>query len=73
VIGLNDKSSLVIHTSLQALTWVKDKSLITYYIKIVERFKTDENYVLTNLDYRLKELGFSSRADFKARFRNANY
>jgi len=71
VISLNDKSSLVVHASLQALTWVKEKSLMTSYMMIIERFKTDENYVLTNLNHRLKELGFSSRADFTARFRNA--
>lgn len=73
VVGLNDKSSLVVHASLQALTWVKEKSLMTSYMTIIERFKTDEDYVLTNLDHRLKELGFSSRADFTTRFRIANH
>lgn len=73
VVGLNDKSSLVVNTSLQALAWVKEKSLMTSYMKIIERFKTDENYVLTNLNHRLKELGFSSRADFTVRFRNAKH
>jgi len=72
VVGLNDESSLVVHASLQALSSVKEKSLMTPYMMILERFKTDENYVLTNLNHRLKELGFSSRADFELRFRIAN-
>lgn len=72
IIGLNDKSSLVVHASLQALSLVTDRRLMAPYMMIIERFKTDENYVLTNLNHRLKDLGFSSRADFEQGFQNAN-
>jgi hypothetical protein len=65
--GLSDPSPRVVHTTLQALAGVKDRALFAPYLAIIERFPTDDHYILTNLDHRLKELGFSGRPDFLAR------
>ena len=62
--GLNDPSPRVVHATLQALAGVKSAKLIAEYLGIISRFQTDEYYILTNLDNRLKELGFETRAAF---------
>lgn len=61
ILGLDDSSVRVVHTALQALEGVRDQRLLKPYARISERFKTDEHYVLTNLEHRLKEMGMGSR------------
>lgn len=56
IIGLDDVSAKVVHSALQALAGVRDQRLRQAYDRILDRFKTDENYVLTNLKHRLKEM-----------------
>jgi hypothetical protein len=65
--GLNDESPRVVHTVLQALSGVKSDKLVDEYLRIIKRFKTDEYYILTNLDHRLKELGYKKRSKFIAK------
>jgi hypothetical protein len=55
--GLEDNSARVVHTVLQALFEVKSEDLLPYYDRILEKYKTDENYILCNLMHRLKEIG----------------
>src|SRR5262249_49172316 len=57
VVGLDDPVARVVHTTLQALQGVRDKRLLKAYDQVLARFKTDEYYVLTNLEHRFKELG----------------
>ncbi|RAJ83677.1 SMI1/KNR4 family protein SUKH-1 [Chitinophaga dinghuensis] len=57
--GLNDSSSQVVHTTLQALQDVKDKRLLPHYKKIADRVPQEPNHVLTNLEWRLKEHGLT--------------
>lgn len=53
--GLNDSSNKVIHSSLQALSEVRDKRLLTHYKKIADRFPVEQDYILSNLKHRLSE------------------
>ncbi|WP_080753707.1 SMI1/KNR4 family protein [Janthinobacterium lividum] len=57
ILGLDDISAKVVHSALQALAGVQDQRLLKAYDRVLERFKTDENYVLTNLKHRFKEMG----------------
>lgn len=68
ILGLSDESPAVVHTTLQALEYVKDPALLNAYKEIIDRFPTDKNYILTNLNYRLEEMGFKGRKDFMRRF-----
>ncbi|MYN18653.1 SMI1/KNR4 family protein [Rugamonas sp. FT107W] len=63
--GLEDPSARVVHSALQALAGVRDERLVEAYDRILDRFKTDENYVLTNLKHRLKEMGHESIDSFR--------
>jgi hypothetical protein len=65
--GLKDESPRVVHTVLQALSGIKSDELVDDYLGILKRFKTDEYYILTNLDHRLKELGYKKRSKFIAK------
>lgn len=60
IIGLNDKSNRVVHTALQALAGVEDKKLLKHYKSIAERFPVEQDYILVNLNHRLKPLGLSN-------------
>ena len=57
ILGLDDISAKVVHSALQALAGVQDQRLLKAYDRVLDRFKTDENYVLTNLKHRFKEMG----------------
>jgi hypothetical protein len=57
--GLNDKSSRVVHATLQALSDLKDKRLLKYYQDVALRFPVEQNYVLANLGHRLAEYGLT--------------
>jgi hypothetical protein len=59
IVGLDDPAARVVHTTLQALKGVRDKKLINAYNRVLDRFKTDEYSVLTNLNLRLKEMGLA--------------
>lgn len=62
--GLNDSSVRVVHTTLQALNGVTDPKLAPAYRQILERFQTDEYHVLTNLRYRLTDMGLATTDAF---------
>lgn len=57
IAGLDDPSTNVVRTTLQALEGVRDPSLPAAYARVAERFTTEEHHVLTNLRLRLKEMG----------------
>ncbi|MNJ91876.1 SMI1 / KNR4 family protein [compost metagenome] len=59
IAGLNDESNRVIHITLQSLWEVKDERFLKHYRMIAEKFQEDENYILTNLEHRLKEYGLT--------------
>jgi hypothetical protein len=60
IIGLNDKANRVIHIVLQALEGINDKRLLKHYQNIAERFPKEQDYVLVNLNHRLKSLGLTA-------------
>jgi hypothetical protein len=62
--GLDDPAPWVVHSALQALDGVRDKRLLKAYARVLDRFKTDECHILTNLEHRLKEMGIESIEDF---------
>ena len=55
ILGLNDHSNKVIHSSLQALSGIKNEKLLIQYKKIADRFLVEEDYILSNLKQRLSE------------------
>nr|WP_237390708.1 SMI1/KNR4 family protein [Fulvivirga sediminis] len=55
IIGLNDDSNKVIHSSLQALSGIKNEKLLIHYKKIADRFPVEKDYILSNLKHRLAE------------------
>lgn len=73
--GLDDPSPVVVHAVLQALPGVRDLRLKAAYGQVLERFdRNDEpveppqfrEYVLVNLEHRLRELGIESLDAFRA-------
>ncbi|WP_431265900.1 hypothetical protein ACQ859_11555 [Roseateles chitinivorans] len=62
IAGLGDEDSTVVHATLQALDGLKDRSLLPHYRRVAERYPEERDYVLINLDHRLKELGLSRAA-----------
>lgn len=64
ILGLEDMSARIVHTTLQALSGVPDTRLFPSYYKIIKRFEIDENYIHINLEHRLREYGFSNMQDF---------
>ncbi|KQB37340.1 SMI1/KNR4 family protein [Flavobacterium aquidurense] len=61
IAGLNDSSNRVIHTTLQALNGVEDKKLLKYYKAIAEKFPVEKDYILANLNHRLKPFGLTNK------------
>ena len=59
--GLQDKSNRVLLSTLQALSNVKDNRLLEYYRQIAEKFPTEQDYILTNLNHRLAEYGLTNQ------------
>lgn len=55
ILGLNDDSNKVIHSSLQALSGIKNEKLLIHYKKIADRFPVEKDYILSNLKQRLAE------------------
>ncbi len=66
IAGLGDNDGTVVHASLQALKGFKDRSLLRHYRRVAERYPEERDYVLVNLDHRLKELGTSRAALLQA-------
>lgn len=64
IAGLQDEAPQVVRTTLQALAGLKRKELRPAYLGILQRFTTDEHSILSNLDQRLKEMGFHTRDAF---------
>lgn len=60
ITGLNDKENRVIHAVLQALEGVSDKRLLKHYKNIAERFPKEQDYILVNLNHRLKSYGLTT-------------
>lgn len=67
--GLSDQSDKIVHTTLQALNGIKDKTLLKAYHKVLLRYPKETNYILVNLKHRLKENGFKNRSDFVKRYK----
>ncbi|OMQ13389.1 SMI1/KNR4 family protein [[Flexibacter] sp. ATCC 35103] len=61
IAGLNDSSNRVIHTTLQALNGVEDKKLLKHYKVIAEKFPVEQDYILANLNHRLKPFGLNNK------------
>ncbi|QGK74755.1 SMI1/KNR4 family protein [Flavobacterium sp. SLB02] len=59
--GLNDESNRVIHIVLQALNGVEDRRLLKYYKLIAEKFPVEKDYILVNLNHRLKPFGLTNK------------
>ncbi|BDD10825.1 hypothetical protein FUAX_32570 [Fulvitalea axinellae] len=66
ILGLNDRSNQVVHSSLQALSGVKNNKLLPHYENIALRFPVEKDYILTNLEYRLSEFGIDLKQLRKA-------
>lgn len=60
ILGLNDKANRIIHITLQALEGLNDKKLLKHYKAIAERFPVEEDYILVNLNHRLKTFGLNN-------------
>jgi len=65
IVGLDDTSPRVVHTVLQALDGVRDRRLLEAYARLLDRFRTDEHYVLTNLEHRLRDMGIGPIRQFR--------
>lgn len=61
ILGLSDHSNRVVHTVLQALDGIEDPKLLKYYKLLAERFPTEQDYILANLNHRLKAYGLTNR------------
>lgn len=59
--GLNDNSNRVIHSTLQALSDVKDNRLLEHYRYLAEKFPVEQDYILVNLNHRLSEYGLTNK------------
>ncbi len=58
--GLYDESNPVVHTSLQALSGLKDWQLFNHYREIARRFTKDEHSILTKLNSNLRVFGYDN-------------
>lgn len=68
ILGLNDKANRVVHITLQALDGVTDKKLLKHYKNIAERFPEEQDYVLVNLNHRLKAFGLTNETIKKTQY-----
>lgn len=60
--GLNDEENHVIHATLQALEGVDDKQLLPHYKNIAKKFPVEQDYILSNLNNRLKPFGLDNES-----------
>lgn len=63
--GLNNSSNRTIHAALQALAGLKDDRLLIHYKTIAQKFPEETDYILSNLNHRLKEYGFTNKTILK--------
>ncbi|MFQ6603014.1 SMI1/KNR4 family protein [Flavobacterium sp. C3NV] len=61
IAGLKDHSNRVIHITLQALDGVEDQRLLKHYKLIAEKFPVEKDYILVNLNHRLKPFGLTNK------------
>lgn len=61
IAGLNDTSNRVIHSVLQALDGVEDRKLLKHYKGIAEKIPIEKDYILANLNHRLKTYGLTNK------------
>jgi hypothetical protein len=61
IAGLNDTSNRVIHSVLQALDGVEDRKLLKHYKGIAEKIPREKDYILANLNHRLKTYGLTNK------------
>jgi len=61
IAGLNDSSNRVVHIVLQALNGVEDRKLLKHYKLIAEKFPVEKDYILVNLNHRLKSFGLTNK------------
>lgn len=66
--GLNDKANRVVHITLQALSEIKDERLLFHYKNIAERFPKEQDYILVNLNHRLKDFGLTNKTIKKVNY-----
>lgn len=59
--GLKDDSNRVIHSTLQALSEIKDNRLLEHYKFLAENFPVEKDYILVNLNHRLAEYGLTNQ------------
>jgi hypothetical protein len=60
ILGLNDEVNRVVHITLQALEGINDKKLLQHYKNIAVRFPKEQDYILINLNHRLKAFGLTN-------------
>ncbi len=68
ILGLNDKANRVVHITLQALEGITNKKLLKHYKNIAERFPEEQDYVLVNLNQRLKAFGLTNETIKKVQY-----
>jgi len=68
IMGLNDDANWVIHSALQALDGVEDDKLLIHYKRVAERFPKEQDYILVNLNHRLKPFGLTNKSIKKLNF-----
>jgi len=66
--ALSDESPQVVHAALQAHEKPLDDRFLKAYASIASRFEIDEHYILTNLNHRLKAIGYDNKAAFVSDF-----
>jgi hypothetical protein len=69
LIALGDESPKVVHAALQAHEKPFDHRFLEAYASIATRFEVDEHYVLTNLNHRLRAIGYHNTAAFVSDFK----
>lgn len=69
LIALSDESPSVVHAALQAHEEPFDHRFFEAYVSIIDRFEIDEHHVLTNLNHRLRAIGYDSQAAFVSDFK----
>jgi hypothetical protein len=60
ILGLNDEANRVVHVTLQALDGINEKKLLQHYKNIAIRFPEEQDYILINLNHRLKAFGLTN-------------
>jgi len=57
--GLQDKSSQVVDTTIQALSDIANKKLLKYYKQVALKYPKETDYILCNLKHNLKAYNLS--------------